>query len=90
MPRAFDDPQEELEYLKQVKAELDAATTKEQVVDIWKRHGTGSSDGYWSGGTSIQSLAVVGHVGASAPPAPAPPPPAASRCRCVTGQVSLC
>lgn len=38
MPRAFDDPREELEYLKQVKAELDAATTKEQVVDIWKRH----------------------------------------------------
>jgi|GEM_PF-688673 len=38
MPRAFDDPQEELEYLTQVKAELDAATTKEQVVEIWKRH----------------------------------------------------
>jgi len=38
MPRAFDDPREELEYLKQVKAELDAAATKEQVVDIWKRH----------------------------------------------------
>jgi hypothetical protein len=38
MPRAFDDPREEMEYLKQVKTELDAATTKDQVVEIWKRH----------------------------------------------------
>jgi len=38
MPRAFEDPQEEREYLENVKRELDAAASKAEVIDIWKRH----------------------------------------------------
>ena len=38
MPYAFADPEEEKAYLKQVKAELDACQTKEEVSELWKRH----------------------------------------------------
>jgi hypothetical protein len=38
MPSVFDNPQEEKEYLEQVKRELDAATTKQDVAEVWKRH----------------------------------------------------
>ncbi|MCS7235099.1 MAG: hypothetical protein RMM30_03875 [Armatimonadota bacterium] len=35
---AFADPEEERRYLEQVKQELDAARTKEEVVEVWRRH----------------------------------------------------
>ncbi|GBD29217.1 hypothetical protein HRbin32_00304 [bacterium HR32] len=40
MPRepVFADPEEERRYLEQVKGELDAARTKEDVVEVWRRH----------------------------------------------------
>lgn len=38
MARVFDDPEEERAYLKQVKAELDACQTKDEVAELWKRH----------------------------------------------------
>jgi hypothetical protein len=34
----FASPQEERSYLTDVKAELDAAQTKDDVVHIWKKH----------------------------------------------------
>ncbi len=34
----FASPDEERAYLEQVKAELDAAQTKEEVIAIWRRH----------------------------------------------------
>jgi hypothetical protein len=34
----FADPEEERRYLEQVKQELDAARTKEEVVEVWRRH----------------------------------------------------
>lgn len=35
---AFADPDEERQYLERVKQELDAARTKEEVVEVWRRH----------------------------------------------------
>ncbi|MDR5710285.1 MAG: hypothetical protein QN172_01440 [Armatimonadota bacterium] len=34
----FSSPDEERAYLQQVKEELDAARTKEDVIAVWKRH----------------------------------------------------
>lgn len=34
----FNSPEEERAYLTNVKAELDGAQTKAEVVDVWKRH----------------------------------------------------
>jgi hypothetical protein len=38
MVRAFESDQEELAYLSQVKTELDAAATKQEVATLWKSH----------------------------------------------------
>jgi len=38
MERVFSDPEEELEYLRRVKSELDECKSKEDVVEVWKRH----------------------------------------------------
>jgi hypothetical protein len=38
MAKTFKTRDEELAYLKQVKAELDAATTKQEVAALWNRH----------------------------------------------------
>lgn len=38
MPSAFSSSSEELEYLRQVKNELTAATTKDEVAGIWRKH----------------------------------------------------
>lgn len=38
MPSAFKSDDEELAYLTMVKEELDACQTKEDVVELWKRH----------------------------------------------------
>lgn len=34
----FDSPEEERTYLTNVKAELDRAETKADVIEVWKRH----------------------------------------------------
>ncbi len=34
----FADPEEERRYLEQVKRELDTAQTKDEVVEVWRRH----------------------------------------------------
>lgn len=36
--RVFADLEEERRYLEQVQRELDAARTKEEVVEVWRRH----------------------------------------------------
>lgn len=38
MTRTFKTRDEELEYLKQIRAELDKAATKQDVANLWNRH----------------------------------------------------
>lgn len=38
MARVFRSRDEELAYLRQVKADLDAATTRQEVAEVWRRH----------------------------------------------------
>ncbi len=38
MPSAFSSLEEERKYLEDVKKELDACATIQDVVDLWKRH----------------------------------------------------
>jgi len=38
MPKTFNSPEEEQAYLEQVKQELDACKTKDEVITVWKKH----------------------------------------------------